>query len=127
MTKKTFLLACLLGMFVPETRAHHGTSEFISVFLMEEGKKLPLLVKTNTQNNGEPNPRTLIPEVTMQENNLRFITPCNGCTFRLVQNDIICYSTEVTGNILTIPSSLTGTYELQIVSGDIIFYTEITL
>ncbi|MBR5776216.1 MAG: hypothetical protein IKY42_08185 [Bacteroidaceae bacterium] len=63
----------------------------------------------------------------MEDYTLHFITPCYGCAFRLVQNDTVCYSIEITGNTLTIPSSLTGTYELQIVNGGLIFYTEIEL
>ena len=127
MTKKTFLLTCLLGMFAPGARAHLYTPEHVSVLTMVEGKKLPLRTKTNTDDNGEPNPRTLIPEVTLQGNTLHFITPCNGCAFRLVQSDNICYEVEITGNMLIIPATFTGMYELQIVSGDIIFYTDVEL
>ena len=127
MTKKTFLFACLLGMFVSGTRAHQYTPEHVSVLTMEEGKKLPLRAKTNTDDNGKPEPRTLIPEVTLQGNTLHFITPCNGCEFRLVQSDNICYEVEITGNTLTIPTSFTGMYELQIVSGEYIFWCEIEL
>ena len=127
MTKKTFLFACLLGMFAPGTRAHQYTPEHVSVLTMEEGKKLPLRAKTNTDDNGEPEPRTLIPEVTLQGNTLHFITPCNGCTFRLVQDNNISYEIEIVGNTLAIPTAFTGLYELQIISGDIIFYTEVEL
>ena len=127
MTKKTFLFACLLGMFASGTRAHQYTPEHVSVLTMEEGKKLPLRAKTNTDDNGEPDRRTLIPEVTLQGNTLHFITPCNGHTFRLVQSNNISYVVEITGNTLTIPTTFTGVYELQIVSGDTIFYTEVEL
>ena len=127
MTKKTFLFACLLGMFASGTRAHQYTPKHVSVLTMEEGKKLPLRAKTNTDDNGEPDRRTLIPEVTLQGNTLHFITPCNGCTFRLVQNDIVYYSIAITGNTLTIPSTYSGTYELQIVSEGYIFYTVVEL
>lgn len=127
MAKKTFLFACLLGMFVSGTRAHQYTSEHVSVLTMEEGEKLPLRIKIINKDNGKPNPRTLIPEVTLQGNTLYFITPCNGCTFRLEQSDNICYEVEITGNTLSIPSTFIGIYELQIVSGDIIFYTEVEL
>jgi hypothetical protein len=34
---------------------------------------------------------------------------------------------EIMGNTLTIPTAFTGLYELQIVSGEYIFYTEIEL
>ncbi len=127
MTKKTFLFACLLGMFVSGTRAHQYTSEHVSVLTMEEGEKLPLRIKIINKDNGKPNPRTLIPEVTLQGNTLYFITPCNGCTFRLEQSDNTCYEVEITGNTLAIPTVFTGLYELQIVSGEYIFYTEIEL
>jgi len=94
---------------------------------MEEGEKLPLRIKIINKDNGKPNPRTLIPEVTLQGNTLYFITPCNGCTFRLEQSDNTCYEVEITGNTLTIPTSFTGMYELQIVSGEYIFWCEIEL
>lgn len=127
MTKKTFLLSCLLGMFASGTRAYQNTSEFVSVLTMEEGEKLPLRIKIINKDNGKPNPRTLIPEVTLQGNTLHFITPCNGCAFRLVQSDNICYEVEITGNMLIIPATFTGMYELQIVSGEYIFWCEIEL
>ena len=127
MTKKTFLLTCLLGMFAPGTRAHQYTPKHVSVLTMEEGKKLLLHEKTSTNGNGEPPKRFLIPEVILRGNMLHFITPCNGCEFRLVQSDNICYEVEITGNMLIIPATFTGMYELQIVSGDIIFYTDVEL
>ena len=95
---------------------------------MEEEEKLPLKIKEiNINTGGKPNPRTLIPEVTLQGNTLHFITPCNGHTLRLVQDNNICYEVEITRNTLTIPTTFTGTYELQIVSGNIIYHTEVEL
>ena len=114
-------------MLASGARAHHGTTELVSILTLVEGKKLPLLIKTKTNDNGKPPKRFLIPEVTLQGNTLYFITPCNGCTFRLEQSDNTCYEVEITGNTLTIPTAFTGMYELQIVSGDIIFYTEVEL
>lgn len=114
-------------MFAPGTRAHQYTPKHVSVLTMEEGKKLLLHEKTSTNGNGEPPKRFLIPEVILRGNMLHFITPCNGCAFRLVQGGNICYEVEITGNILIIPATFTGMYELQIVSGDIIFYTDVEL
>ena len=95
---------------------------------MEEEEKLPLKIKEiNINTGGEPEPRTLIPEVTLQGNTLHFITPCNGYTFRLVQNNNICYEIEIMGNTLSIPTTFTGIYELQIVSEGYIFYTVVEL
>ena len=129
MTKKTFLLTCLLGFFSPVIQAHYGTTELVSVLTMEDGGKLPLRKKTNNNEteNGKPPKRSLIPEVTLQGNTLHFITPCSGCTFRLVQSGNVCYEVEIMGNTLTIPATFTGIYELQIISGNIIFYTEVEL
>ena len=128
MKSKTILTICLLGMFVPCSRAYYRLSENIPTLIMEEEEKLPLKIKeVNVNTGGEPDRRTLIPEVTLQGNTLHFITPCNGCTFRLVQDNNISYEVEIIGGILSIPTAFTGLYELQIVSGDIIFYTEVEL
>ena len=130
MKSKTILTICLLGMFAPCSRAHYRLSENIPTLIMDEGDKLPLQIKKNEDeinNNGEPEPRILIPEVTLQDRALHFITPCSGCTFRLVQSGNVCYEVEIMGNTLTIPATFTGIYELQIISGDIIFYTEVEL
>ena len=128
MTKKTFLLTCLLGMFASGIHAYQGAPKSGFTFTIEEKKELPFKIKWNTPgNNGKPIKRTIVPEVTLQGNTLHFITPCNGCTFRLVQSGNICYEVEITGNTLIIPATFTGMYELQIVSGDIIFYTDVEL
>lgn len=131
MTKKTFLFVCLLGSFAPGTHAYNLTIPVECTVSVEEGDKLPLQIKKDKEEegNGEPEPKTiiLIPEVILQDNVLRFITSCNGCTFRLVLNDNIRYEVEIMGNTLTIPTAFTGLYELQIVSGEYIFYTDVTL
>ena len=130
MTKKTFLFVCLLSSFAPGTHAYNYTNPMEYAVSVEEGEKLPLQIKKNegeVNNSGKPNRRTLIPEVVLQGNTLRFITPCNGYIFRLVQNENICYEMEITGSTLIIPNIFTGMYELQIVSEEHIFYTEIEL
>lgn len=125
--KKILISACLLGLFAPSTHAYSLTNPVECAVSVEEGEKLPLRAKTNTDDNGESNRRELIPEIILQGNTLRFITPCNGCSFRLVQNNNTCYEVEIMGNTLTFPTVFTGLYELQIVSGEYIFYTDVTL
>ena len=128
MKSKTILTICFLSMFAPCSRAHYSSCENIPTLFMEEEEKLPLKIKEiNINTGGKPEPRTLIPEVTLERNTLHFITPCNGCTFRLVQSGNISYDVEIIGGILSIPTAFTGLYELQIISGDIIFYTEVVL
>ena len=129
--KKIFISVCLLGLFAPGTHAYNYTIPVECAVSVEEGDKLPLQIKKDKEEegNGKPNKKGIIsiPEVILQDNVLRFITPCNGCTFRLVQNNNTCYEMEVMGNTLTIPTAFTGLYELQIVSGEYIFYTDVTL
>ena len=132
MTKKTFLFVCLLGTLASGTHAYNYTIPVECAVSVEEGDKLPLQIKRDENeinNSGEPNPKslTLIPGVTLQNWTLNFITPCNGCSFRLAQGNNICYEMEIMGNILTIPTAFTGTYELQIVSGEYIFWCEVEL
>ena len=130
MTKKTFLFACLLGTLAPDTHSYNYTIPMEYAVSVEEGETLPLQVKKDEKEMiGKPDKKGIIfiPEVFLQDNVLRFITPCNGCTFRLVQNNNTCYEMEVMGNTLTIPTVFTGLYELQIVSGEYIFYTDVTL
>lgn len=118
---------CLIGYLTPYIHAYDNNS-FLTINISDgEGEKLPLQIKTDPEHNGKPPKRYLIPEVTLQGNTLHFITPCDGCTFRLVQNNNICYEMEITGSTLTIPTTFTGIYELQIVSVDTIFYTEVGL
>ena len=118
---------CLIGYLTPYIHAYNSISCII-YSISEEEKPLPLKAKDlDPENDGEPDRRTLIPEVTLQGNTLHFITPCNGCTFRLVQDNNISYEIEIIGNTLTIPTTFTGIYELQIVSVDTIFYTEVVL
>ena len=126
--KRNFIaFICLISFLTPYIHAYDNSS-FLTINISDgEGEKLPLQIKTNPEHNGEPEPRTLIPEVTLQGNTLHFITPCNGCTFRLVQDYNISYEIEIIGGILNIPTAFTGIYELQIVNGDIIFYTEVEL
>ena len=128
--KRNFItFICLISFLTPYIHAYDNSS-FLTINISDgEGEKLPLQIKKDEKENGngEPDRRTLIPEVTLQGNTLHFITPCSGCTFRLVQSGNVCYEVEIMGNTLTIPATFTGIYELQIISGDIIFYTEVEL
>lgn len=126
--KRNFIaFICLISFLTPYSHAYNNSSSLTINISDGEGEKLPLQIKTDPEHNGKPPKRYLIPEVTLQGNTLHFITPCDGCTFRLVQNGNMSYEVEITGNTLNIPATFTGMYELQIVSGDIIFYTEVEM
>ena len=128
--KRNFIaFICLISFLTPYIHAYDNSS-FLTINISDgEGEKLPLQIKKDEKENGngKPEPRTFIPEVSLQGNTLCFITPCNGCTFRLVQDNNISYEIEIIGNTLTIPTTFTGIYEVQIISGDTIFYTEVEL
>ena len=71
-----------------------------------------------------------IPLVYQDGNELTFATPCTGCTLQLLDTDgEVVYETTVASGTTTVvlPSSLTGTYELRLIYGDIYFYGDINL
>lgn len=130
-------MQCLLALTTSFAFAHDCASsvetELATSVLAKHNLGTPLFlsrrVNENEQNTEHPVFKGIIftPEVTMKDNTLYFITPCDGYEFRLVRNNIICYSTEIDSDTLTIPNTIHGTYELQIVVGDYIFYTKVTL
>jgi hypothetical protein len=72
----------------------------------------------------------LIPEVGIDNYTLTFYTPCDGCTLRLLdENDNIAFVTmiPVGSTTLVLPSYLSGTYQIQIISGNICFWGNINL
>ena len=72
----------------------------------------------------------LIPEVGIDNYTLTFYTPCDGCTLRLLdENDNIAFVTmiPVGSTTLVLPSYLSGTYQIQIISGNICFKGYINL
>ena len=72
----------------------------------------------------------LVPEVSIDDHTIIFVTSCDGSTLRLVDaNDNVVYSTVIpTGaTSLVLPSSLSGEYQIQIIQGNLCFYGVINL
>ena len=72
----------------------------------------------------------LIPQVGIDNYTLTFYTPCDGCTLRLLdENYNIPFVTviPVGTTTLVLPSYLSGTYQIQIISGNICFWGYIDL
>ena len=72
----------------------------------------------------------VVPSISLEDHTLFFITPCDGCTLRLLDdNDNVVYSTVIQTNTtsLVLPSTLSGEYEIQIIRGNICFYGYINL
>ncbi len=79
---------------------------------------------------GGPHRGPVVPEVSIDSYTLFFITPCDGCLLRIINEDgCIEYSTVIPSGTtsLVLPSYLSGDYELQIISGSYIFYGWINL
>ena len=84
---------------------------------------------TDETNNPHRNPIP-VPEVSIEDYTLFFDTPCDGCLLRIVnEDDDVEYSTiiPIGTTSLVLPTYLSGNYELQIISGEYIFYGDITL
>lgn len=79
--------------------------------------------------NGGPHRGPVQPPIIYIENGtLTFVTNCDGCELQLLDEDgEVVYYTIVSGSTLVLPSTLSGSFELQIISGNYIFYGEINL
>ena len=97
------------------------------------GGSLPIHIKpTNPGDLGNQPARgsIVIPEVYLDGNTLSFDSTIEGCTVQLLDEDeTVVYSSVISvgQTTLVLPSTLSGEFELQIVSGDITFYCYIEL
>ena len=74
--------------------------------------------------------RNPIPTISLEDHTLFFNTPCDGCELRLLDEDgEEVYTTIIPTSCLSLvlPSYLSGEYELQIIQGNICYYTTIDL
>ncbi len=96
----------------------------MSVYAIPDGVDLQY-IDPEYGDTGQTKSPITIPEIGLEGYTLFFITPCDGCTLRLLdENDNVVYSTVIaTGTTsLVLPSSLSGEYEIQIIQGNICFY-----
>ena len=124
MKKKLFIiLAMLMATAVSYAQSPNG----------DESDPLPFIVKpTNPGGAHDPLPKSpvQIPEVYLDDHALTFDAAIEGCEVRLLdeyENVIFTDFIEENQTLLILPSTLTGTFELQIIRGNIIFYCEIEL
>ena len=71
-----------------------------------------------------------IPEVSLDDHTLYFFTPCDGYTLNLVdENDVVVYTIVIPAGTTSwvLPATLSGEYELQLISGNYCFWGMITL
>lgn len=86
----------------------------------------------NPTSPGNPKPKSpvCVPIVYQDGNVLTFATACDGCTLQLVdEDDDVVYSIVIPAGTTTLvlPSTLSGTFELQIIRDNGLFYADIIL
>lgn len=122
MKKKVLLIICILGM------------AFVTLNLNAQNGE-PILLQATIYDPTNPNGgfhKTPIqePSVSLEDHILYFETPCDGCTLNIVdENDVVVYTLVIpTGTTsLVLPATLSGEYELQIISGNYLFFGTIDL
>lgn len=123
-TKKSFLLVLLMAILPLSLTRASSPYVFHQVFLSVR------YVDPTINQQGHPRSPIETPEIGIDGNTLNFVTSCDGCILRLVNEDgEVDYTTVIPTNttIFELPSYLEGTYEIQIISGDYCFYGEIVL
>ncbi len=96
---------------------------------MEVTLDVEIFDPTGSDGNTHKNPVS-IPSISLDDHTLYFDTPCDGCTLNIVDsNGVVVYTTVIpTGaSSLVLPSSLSGTYTIQIIRGYYLFYGTIDL
>ena len=122
MQKRKLILLMLMAMFL-----------LPSVQVTANPVEVPLETGYNDHLGSQTNPHKApvrVPSVSIDGSTIYFITPCDGCLLRIVDEfDNVVYSTviPVGATSLVFPAYLSGSYELQIVTGIYYFYGDITL
>lgn len=114
MKMKKLLVAMLIMVFLPLSMVYAEPSE---VDLQSE------YVDPNNPHSGQHRTPPVALEVWIDNYTLSFITPCNGCTLRLLdENDNVVYTTVISSSTLVLPSTLSGEYKIEIISGNYLFW-----
>ena len=105
----------------------------INTCLYAEPTDIPLELgyvdPTLDQDNPQRSP-VMIPHVAIDEYTLTFYTPCDGCMLRLFDEDgNLVYAIVIPDGTttLSLPSYLSGDYEIQIIRGSFKFYGYINI
>ena len=104
---------------------------FINVRVSAAPVQVPLVAGYVDPKIGQDEPQrgpVVVPDVEMEDSTLFFVTSCDGLELRLVnEDDEVVFTTVIFGSTLVLPSYLSGDYQLQIISGNYMFYGDITL
>lgn len=123
MAKKSFLLLALTMAMLPLS----------SVRVSAASTPIPLTGEYIDPHKGQlggHRSQTIVPELEIDDYTLFFMTPCDSCVLRLLDEDgAVVYTTIVPNNAssLVLPSYLSGEYEIQIIQGNIYFWGYVEL
>lgn len=88
------------------------------------------IIDPTNDNDGPHKGPVQVPEVSLDGHTLYFDTPCDGYTLNIVdENDVVVYSIVIPVGTTSwvLPATLSGEYELQLISGNYCFWGMITL
>ena len=108
-------------------------SSIFAISCMAFPEPIPLQITGVDPTIGQDKPHkgpVQIPEVSLDDHTLYFFTPCDGYALNLVdENDVVVYTIVIpTGTTSwVLPASLSGEYELQLISGNYCFWGMIAL
>lgn len=119
--KKFLTLLCILAMpaFMYAVNAPGDPIPFQTGYIDPTSGETP-----------RPKSPVLAPTVYIDGNVLTFETPCDGCLLQLVdEDDDVVYSIVIPAGTtsLILPATLSGTFELQIIRDNWLFYADINL
>ncbi len=121
MKRKSLFLLLLTMVLLPLANVH------VSAKPVPVNLSVGFIDPADDQDDPQRNP-IIIPSVEIEDGVLFFITSCDNMELRLVnEDDEVEYTTTIFGPMLILPYYLYGDYQLQIISGNILFYGNITL
>ena len=98
----------------------------------EKCAKIPLRVVKEPEikdpiTNSDERSLVFIPEVYLNAHTLTFVTPCTSGVVEILQLGTVVYTETVTAQTMLLPSTMLGTYELQLTWCGVTYTAEITL
>lgn len=85
-------------------------------------------IDPNDPNSDQHRTSPAVPEVSIEDYTLSFNTPCDGCILRLLdENDNVVLTTIISSSTLVLPSTLSGDYRIEIISGNYCFWGFVNL
>ncbi len=127
MTKKyTIILSMVMLANIALHAGIYGNSS-------DSSESINLNVSIIDPGKGKDNPHKgpiQVPEISLDDHTLYFFTPCDGYTLNLVdENDVVVYTIVIPAGTTSwvLPATLSGEYELQLISGNYCFWGMITL